>query len=97
MFSHARVMVFGVGSNLNSCEELAQRMDHTKPKWYMLCPHRLQPSRYDFFLTFSTLFSPSTGIQRVREGHPSAYLTNYKIFIVIFCYLAHTFHAPLVP
>ena len=49
------------------------------------------------FSTFSTLFSPSTGIQRVGEGHPSAYLTNYKMFIVIFCYLAHTFHAPLVP
>ena len=50
-----------------------------------------------FFLTFSTLFSPSAGIQRIGEGHPSAYLTNYKMFIDIICYLAHTFHAPLVP
>ena len=46
----------------------------------------------DFFKRFYTLFSPSSDIQRVEEGHPSVCLTNYGkgIFMV---YLAHPFHA----
>ena len=30
---------------INSCKELAHRVDHSKPKQYSLCPHRLQPTR----------------------------------------------------
>ena len=37
-----------------------------------------------FFFDLNTLFSPSSDIQRVGEGHPSACLTNYSkgIFLV---------------
>ena len=27
---------------INSCKELAHRMDHSKPKSYSVCPHQLQ-------------------------------------------------------
>ena len=32
---------------INSCKELAYRMDHSKPKLYSVSPHRLQPTRDD--------------------------------------------------
>ena len=34
--------------------------------------------KYSFFFYLYTLFSPSSDIQRVGEGHPSACLTNYS-------------------
>ena len=45
------------------------------------------------FLPFNTLFSMSSDIQRVGEGHPSACLTNYKWLIAM---LAHIFHSPFM-
>ena len=48
-----------------------------------------------FFLHFYTLFSPSSDIQRVGKGHPSACLTNYSRGILwLIVSLAHPFHAP---
>ena len=50
-----------------------------------------------FILTFNTLFTLSTDIQRVGEGHPSAYLTSTsKMFVAIFDCHTCTFHAPLI-
>ena len=36
-----------------------------------------------FFLPFITLFSPSSDVQGVGEGHPPACLTNYKYGILM--------------
>ena len=41
-----------------------------------------------FFLPFNTLFSPSSDIQRVGEGHPPACLTNYRYGILMVNYYA---------
>ena len=51
-----------------------------------------------FFFHLYTLFSPSSDIQRVGEGHPSACLTNYsKGILLVDCIssspLSCTFHA----
>ena len=51
-----------------------------------------------FFFHLYTLFSPSSDIQRVGEGHPSACLTNYsKGISLVDCIssspLSCTFHA----
>ena len=51
-----------------------------------------------FFFFFNTLFSPSSDIQRVGEGHPSACPTNYsKCIFMDDCIssspLSCTFHA----
>ena len=32
---------------INSCKEVARRMDHSKPMLYGVCPHRLQPTHND--------------------------------------------------
>ena len=32
---------------INSCKELAHRMDQSKPKEYSVCPHRQQPTHDD--------------------------------------------------
>ena len=54
-----------------------------------------------FFFHLYTLFSPSSDIQRVGEGHPSACLTNYsKGILFVDCIssspLSCTFHAPFM-
>ena len=56
----------------------------------------LSPNKLFFYL--NTLFSPSSDIQRVGEGHPSACLTNYsKGILLVDCIssspLSCTFHA----
>ena len=40
------------------------------------------------FLPFITLFSPSSDIQGVGEGHPPACLTNYKYGILMVTWYA---------
>ena len=49
-----------------------------------------------FFLPFITLFYPSSDIQRVREGHPPACLTNYKYGILMVGTLAHFFRSSII-
>ena len=48
-----------------------------------------------FFLPFITLFSPSSDIQGVGEGHPPTCLTNYKygILMVPCSHLSFIYHA----
>ena len=48
-----------------------------------------------FFLPLITLFSPSSDIQGVGEGHPPACLTNYKygILMVPCSHLTFIYHA----
>ena len=45
------------------------------------------------FFYLYTLFSPSSGVQRVGEGHPSACRTDYSkgIFVCLIVSLAHPF------
>ena len=49
---------------------------------------------FSFF--FITLFSPSSDIQGVGEGHPPTCLTNYKYGVLMVGTLAHFFRSSIM-
>ena len=64
-------------------------------KHFEFCPPVSEEKNFKVF--FYTLFSPSSDIQRIGEGHPSACLTNYsKGILWLIVTLAHHFHAPFM-